>query len=280
MKRKASLSWKEKAVFVEGKQPFLFRLNILHLEGFFLASQGIVATKLLEALGVEAQDLVVAPRVVHGEAGFRQVMGLDKGLGWCRRLDAVAGVDVEETAQRVERHAGGVCLAIGRIAGDVGRADEGAVEQVEADVWLVLPDVNDGVARLSCLQGMEQGLRLDDFAARGVGDDGAALQAVEEVGIGQVEGLVDAFADEGDVEGQHVAFLYQLLQRGEEVFSFLLLAWRVVQQDAHAQLATYLCHFGTYIAYTDDAQRLAFQSEALLALEEQEGGVHVLGYGG
>ena len=96
MKRKASLSWKEKAVFVEGKQPFLFCLDILHLEGFFLASQGIVATKLFEELGVEAQGLVVAPWVVHGEAGFRQVMGLDEGLGRCGRFDVVMGVDVEE----------------------------------------------------------------------------------------------------------------------------------------------------------------------------------------
>lgn len=128
MKRKASLSWKEKAVFVEGKQPFLFCLDIFHLEGSLFASQGIVATKLLEELGVEAQGLVVAPRVVHGEAGFRQVMGLDEGLGRCGRLDAVAGVEVEEAAEGVERHAGGVGLAVGGVAGYVGRADKDAVE--------------------------------------------------------------------------------------------------------------------------------------------------------
>ena len=274
------LSPKKKAVFVEGKQPFSFRLNIVHLEGFFFAPQGIVAAKLLEAFGVEAQGLVVAPRVVHGEAGFRQVMGLDEGLGRCGRLDAVAGVEVEEAAEGVERHAGGVGLAVGGVAGDVGRTDEDAVEQVEADVGLVLPDVDDGVAHLAFLQGVEQSLCLDDLAARGVGDDGASLQAVEEVCIGQVESLVNSFANEGDVEGQHVAFLHQSLQRGEEVSSFLLLSWRVVQQDTHAQFAAYLRHFCAHIAYTDDAQRLAFQSEALLALEEQEGGVHVLGYGG
>ena len=45
MKRKASLSWKEKAVFVEGKQPFLFCLDIFHLEGSLFTSQGIVATR-------------------------------------------------------------------------------------------------------------------------------------------------------------------------------------------------------------------------------------------
>ena len=128
MKRKASLSWKEKAVFVEGKQPFLFRLDILHLEGFFLASQGIVATKLFEELGVEAQGLVVAPWIVHGKAGFRQVMGLDEGRGRCGRFDVGAGVDMEEAAQRVERHAGGICLAVGRVTCDVGCADEDAVE--------------------------------------------------------------------------------------------------------------------------------------------------------
>ena len=128
MKRKASLSWKEKAVFVEGKQPFLFRLDILHLEGFFLASQGIVATKLFEELGVEAQGLVVAPWIVHGKAGFRQVMGLDEGLGRCGWFDVGAGVDMEEAAQRVERHAGGICLAVGRVTCDVGCADEDAVE--------------------------------------------------------------------------------------------------------------------------------------------------------
>ena len=274
------LSPKEKAVFVEGKQPFLFRLDIVHQEGFFFASQRIVAAKLLEAFGVEAQGLVIAPRVVHGEAGFRQVMGLDKGLGRCGWLDAVVGIDVEEAAQRVERHAGGVGLAVGRVAGDVGRADEDVVEQVEVDVGFVLPDVDDGVAHLAFLQGVEQGLCLDDFAARGVGDDGASLQAAEEVCIDQVKSLVSLFADKGDVEGQHVAFLHQLLQRREEVSSFLLLSWRVVQQDAHTQFAAYLRHFCAHIAYTDDAQRLALQPEALLALEEQEGGVHVLSYRG
>lgn len=128
MKRKASLSWKEKAVFLRRKQPFLFCLDIFHLEGSLFASQGIVATKLLEELGVEAQGLVVAPWVVHGEAGFCQVMGLDEGLGRCGRFDVVMGVDVEEAAQRVERHAGGVCLAVGRVTCDVGGADEDAVE--------------------------------------------------------------------------------------------------------------------------------------------------------
>ena len=91
MKRKASLSWKEKAVFVEGKQPFLFCLDIFHLEGSLFASQGIVATKLLEELGVEAQGLVVAPWVVHGEAGFCQVMGLDM---WKKRHSASSDMRV------------------------------------------------------------------------------------------------------------------------------------------------------------------------------------------
>ena len=128
MKRKATPFLEEKGVFGAGKQPFLFCLDIFHLEGSLFTSQGIVATKLLEELGVEAQGLVVAPWVVHGEAGFCQVMGLDEGLGRCGRLDAIVGVDGEEAAQRVERHAGGVCLAVGRITCDVGCADEDAVE--------------------------------------------------------------------------------------------------------------------------------------------------------
>lgn len=243
-------------------------------------SQGIVATELLEAFGVEAQGLVVAPRVVHGQIGFCRIVRLDERLGGCGRFDAVAGVDVEEAAQGVERHAGGVGLAVGRVAGDVGRTDEDTVEQVEVDGGFVLPYVDDGVRHLSILQGVKQGFCLDHFAPRRVGNDGPALQVAEEVGIGQVESLVGSFADEGDVEGQHVTFFHQLLQRREEVSSFLLLAWRVVQKDTHAQFAAHLRHFCAYIAYTDDAQRLAFQSEPLLLFEEQEGGAHVLGYGG
>ena len=67
-----------------------------------------------------------------------------------------------------------------------------------------------------------------------------------------------------------------MLQRVEILASFPLFARRVVQQDFHAQLAAYLRHLASYIAYADNSQRLACQPEVFFLLKQEEGGLQVL----
>ena len=122
-----------------------------------------------------AQGLAIVARVVHLQAGFRLVVCLDNGLEGARRLDGVMGVNVKEAAKSIEGHAGSVRFPVRRIAGYVRSADEDLVQKFEVDVRFVFPHVDDRIGYAVCAQGIQQGLRLNDFAPRSIDEDYARL---------------------------------------------------------------------------------------------------------
>ena len=77
-----------------------------------LTSVGIVAAKRLEAFGGGFQPTAVVERIVDAEQGFGTGSSTDERFGRCRRLDVKLFRQPEETAECLERHAGGVRLAV------------------------------------------------------------------------------------------------------------------------------------------------------------------------
>ena len=75
----------------------------------------------------------------------------------------VVGLKVEVAAEGIERHACGIGLAVGRVAGNVGCANPDLLQEVPVDVGLVFPNIDDSLAYLSVVQGFPQGLGLYDL---------------------------------------------------------------------------------------------------------------------
>ena len=61
----------------------------------------------------------------------------------------------EIPAQRVNYHVVSIYLAVGRIARDVGRANEYTLQQLRVQLWLTLPDIYHGIAHSSVTKGRE-----------------------------------------------------------------------------------------------------------------------------
>ena len=139
-----------------------------------LPAQRIVPPQLLEEFRVCFQRVAVAAGVIHLQVGFRLGGGGDDRVERLGRRDVEVGLQAEEAAEGGQRHAGGIGLAVGGIARDVGRADESLLQQRAVNVRLVLPHVDDGVQDFPALQGVQQGRRVGHFAARGVDEDGLA----------------------------------------------------------------------------------------------------------
>ena len=133
---------------------------------------------------------------------------------------------------------------------------------------------------MAVVEGPLDGLRSYHLAARGVDEQRLAAERLEEAVVGQVIGAVGPFVYQGDVEGDDVALLGQLLQRAEAPEAFTLLAWGVVEQHAHTPSFGYLGHQGTYMAYTHDAQRSLTEVETLLFFQKEEDALQVLRHGG
>ena len=81
-------------------------------------------------------------------------------------------------------------------------------------------------------------------------------------------------------QADEVCLLGQAVQRVEPSGAFLRLAGRVVQQDFHAQVACHFGHQAAHMAHAHDAHGEACQRLVALHLQQEQGGVQVLGYGG
>ena len=90
-----------------------------------------------------------------------------------RGLDVEIHGAEEETADVAQCHPRGIGLAVGALARDVRRGDEGSAEEFLVDVGLVLPGVDDGLADGSAIHGPEQCLLIDDASACGIDEDAA-----------------------------------------------------------------------------------------------------------
>ena len=122
----------------------------------------------------------------------------------------------EEFGHSFQRHACAVGLAVGTVAGNVGRGDVGQVEQLAVDVGLVLPSVDHGSTDALLLECGLEGLGVDHFAPAGIDDHGPRLEQAEEVLVGQmVGGVRRGCLGEWCVEGDDVALLGNRFERNE-----------------------------------------------------------------
>ena len=220
------------------------------------------------------QGIAVAGGVVHLEEsllGVRGIRGGRKG-GW---HDGEIGLYMEEAAERLQRHAGGVRLPVRRIARNVGRAQKYPLQQFGMHIGLVLPRVDDGIADGPLPQRLQQRPGLYHLAARSVDDKGLAAQGGKEAGIRQVEGLIRAAPVQRRVEGNDVAFARQHGQVRKARLAPVG-ARGVVQQHPHAQRARHPLDAAPHMAHAHNAQAGALQVQPLPAFQQQQHRVQIL----
>ena len=182
-------------------------------------SQRIISAQPLKGSGVGFQGIAVASRVVERQrrvggsvVGRFRIIAERGRHGWS--LHVKQTINTEEAGHGFERHTGAIGLSVGRIAGDVGRGEESPVEEFARDVGLVLPRVDNGFAEDAATKGAEQGTGVDHLTATGIYHDGAALQAAEEIGRGEVVGGVKPLAREWRMEGDDVGLPANVVERG------------------------------------------------------------------
>ena len=70
--------------------------------------------------------------------------------------------------QRLQRHTGGIGLAVGRVACDVRCTYIASLQQLEVDIGLVFPYVDDALRYLTHIESLPQGFGIGSLATRGV----------------------------------------------------------------------------------------------------------------
>ena len=128
----------------------------------------------------------------------------------------------------------------------------------------------------AAFQGIEQGLIVHDFPARCVEEVGMPGEGGEKRAAGQMPGRVRSRAGERGVEGDDVTRAGYLFQRAEVRAAFLFGPGRVALEDAHAQAPAHAHHAASHVSHADHAQAGPLQAQPAVALQQQEGGVHIL----
>ena len=145
---------------------------------------------LLEGVGAGFEAAAVGVDVVGG-VGEWGLLGSDGG-------------EAEVEGEGVEGHLRGAGLAVGTVAGDVGRGETGHRQETGIGVRLVFPDVDDGLTDLPVGKGVDEGVGVGDGTSRGIDEERAAAQRGEEGLIGQMVGGTRAVGGEGNMEGDDV----------------------------------------------------------------------------
>ena len=99
----------------------------------------VVVTQLLELLGLVAQGFALGGEVaIVGDCSTHL---LPRNRFWRNRFDFAWSPlfewKVEVTSQRLHRQSGGICLALCRVARNMGRCNERLCEVVAVDIRLV-----------------------------------------------------------------------------------------------------------------------------------------------
>jgi hypothetical protein len=136
-----------------------------------LPPQWIITPKPFKLVGGGFQALTVVKRIVALEEGLFFVwrIGHRRQFG---REDFELRIDVKESTEGFERHTGGIGLAIGRVASDMGCTYIASLEKREGDMWLVLPYIDDALPDLPMMQSPQQCGSVSSLTSRGVDEVG------------------------------------------------------------------------------------------------------------
>ncbi len=177
-------------------------------------------------------------------------------------------------ADGCECHARGIGFAVGAVACDVGSGDECSAQEFCANVWFLLPGVNDSVAHEPFVHCVQQCAFVNNASARGVDDDGLMLKSVHERFICHVEGGCRSIGGQGRVEGDDVGQILDLSQRTPAAVVVGVerkgLAQRVAEQQLTSSLSyegfESLPYSGSDMSDAYDAYRAAGEAEASVVL--------------
>ncbi len=148
------------------------------------------------------------------------------------------------------------------VAYDLAADDAGAVLLEDA---LVFEDIEAEGADLAGLEGLDEGVCVDEAAAGCIDEDDAGFAEGEGFAVDDVAGL----GEEGDIEGDDVGAAEELLEGdvleveggGDEGLGFY-----VVCEDFHAEAAGDADGVEAYAAGADDADGFAHEVEAAKGL--------------
>ena len=120
---------------------------------------------------------------------------------------------MEVAAEGADDHIVGIDLAVGRVAGNVWRTDEDALQQVKVHRRLPFPYIQHGVTHPAIAQRRQQCHIVDNLAATGIYNIGYTRKALEEMLVGHVPRGIRPRRGQRHLESDDVGFAFYDAQR-------------------------------------------------------------------
>lgn len=147
--------------------------------------------------------------------------------------------------------------------------DDGIGKIFEEDAFLFLVNINTEGAELAGFEGMNDGIRLDEFTAAGIDEHGTRFHAGEGVLIDQVP----CFGEERDMEADNIGGGEQIVEglEGDAGIHKILLRPNIIGDDPATEAEKDAADRVTDFAGADDAGRFAAEIKAHEAIEGEVG---------